>query len=98
MLMRSNASILIIDLLNLLSSPKVRCILDWIIFKDSLDTTRLSGSESSVHALISTSKSGELTFSNRILISLLVWDHLTFVLRMNLFAWMVLLLFVGLTL
>lgn len=38
------ASLLIIDLLNLLCRPKVRCILDWIILKHSLDTTRLSGS------------------------------------------------------
>jgi hypothetical protein len=36
-----------------LSSPKVGCILDWIIFEYSLDTTRLPGSNSSIHALIS---------------------------------------------
>jgi hypothetical protein len=46
-------SSLIIDLLNLLSSSKIRCILDWIVLKYSLDTTRLSGSETSIHALIS---------------------------------------------
>jgi hypothetical protein len=65
-------SSLIIDLFNLLGGTEIRCILDRIILEYSLDTTRLSGSNSSIHALISTAKPGGLTFSNRILGSLLV--------------------------
>lgn len=38
------SNILIVDFFNLLCSSKVRCILDWIVFKYSLDTTRLSRS------------------------------------------------------
>ena len=38
------ASLLVIDLFDLLSRTKVWRILDWIILKHSLDTTRLSGS------------------------------------------------------